>query len=104
VTTEECDVHPSFKQAYLECAGGGFGGHQEPGGHAGKSYPNAVHRPGEDGRIPPEKCNRCLIPCKSEGSAILYHTGADQRCKGDVEHGLVFAGSNAYRATKIEKG
>jgi nitronate monooxygenase len=23
--------------------------------------------------------------------------------RGDIEHGLVFSGSNAYRATKIEK-
>ncbi len=103
VTTEECDVHPSFKQAYLDAREEDLVVIKSPVGMPGRAIRTRFIDRVEDGRIPPEKCNRCLIPCKSEEAPYCITQALINAAKGDVEHGLVFSGSNAYRATKIEK-
>ncbi len=103
VTTEECDVHPRFKQAYLDAREEDLVVIKSPVGMPGRAIRTPFTDRVEDGRIPPEKCNRCLIPCKSEEAPYCITQALINAAKGDVEHGLVFSGSNAYRATKIEK-
>lgn len=103
VTTEECDAHPNFKAAYLNAKEEDMTVIKSPVGMPGR----AIHTPFidrvEEGRIPPEKCNRCLVPCKSEEAPYCITQALINAAKGDIEHGLVFSGSNAYRAEKLEK-
>ena len=103
VTTEECDAHPNFKEAYLKAREEDMAVIKSPVGMPGR----AIHTPFidrvEEGRIPPEKCNKCLVPCKSSEAPYCITQALINAAKGDTEHGLVFSGSNAYRATKIEK-
>jgi len=103
VTTEECDAHPNFKERYLQAKEEDMVVIKSPVGMPGR----AIHTPFidrvEEGRIPPEKCNRCLVPCKSEEAPYCITQALINAAKGDIEHGLVFSGSNAYRANKIEK-
>lgn len=103
VTTEECDVHPNFKQAYLDAKEEDMVVIKSPVGMPGRAIRTPFIDRVEDGRIPPEKCNRCLTPCKVEEAPYCITQALINAAKGDTEHGLVFSGSNAYRATKIEK-
>ncbi len=103
VTTEECDIHPNFKQAYLNATEEDMVVIKSPVGMPGRAIRTPFTERVEDGRIPPEKCNRCLIPCKAEEAPYCITQALINAAKGDIEHGLVFSGSNAYRATKIEK-
>ena len=102
VTTVECDVHPNFKQAYLDATEEDMAVIKSPVGMPGRAIRNPFIDRVEKGRIPPEKCNRCLTPCKAEEAPYCITQALINAAKGDVEHGLVFSGSNAYRATKIE--
>lgn len=103
VTTEECDVHPNFKQTYLDAVEEDMVVIKSPVGMPGRAIRTPFIDRVEDGRIPPEKCNRCLTPCKVEEAPYCITQALINAAKGDIEHGLVFSGSNAYRATKIEK-
>lgn len=103
VTTEECDVHPNFKQAYLNATEDDMVVIKSPVGMPGRAIRTPFTDRVEDGRIPPEKCNRCLTPCKAEEAPYCITQALINAARGDTEHGLVFSGSNAYRATKIEK-
>ncbi len=102
VTTEECDVHPNFKQAYLDAKEEDMVVIKSPVGMPGRAIRTSFIDKVEDGRIPPEKCNRCLTPCKAEEAPYCITQALINAAKGDTENGLVFSGSNAYRATKIE--
>lgn len=102
VTTEECDVHPNFKQAYLDAKEEDMVVIKSPVGMPGRAIRTPFINRVEDGRIPPEKCNRCLTPCKAEEAPYCITQALINAARGDTEHGLVFSGSNAYRATKIE--
>ena len=102
VTTEECDVHPNFKQVYLDAKEEDMVVLKSPVGMPGRAIRTPFIDRVEDGRIPPEKCNRCLTPCKAEEAPYCITQALINAAKGDIEHGLVFSGSNAYRATKIE--
>lgn len=103
VTTEECDVHPNYKQAYLDASEEDIIVIKSPVGMPGRAIRTPFTDRVENGRIPPEKCNRCLIPCKSEEAPYCITQALINAAKGDIEHGLVFSGSNAYRASRIEK-
>lgn len=103
VTTEECDVHPNFKQAYLDAEEEDMVVIKSPVGMPGRAIRTPFTDRVESGRIPPEKCNRCLTPCKAEEAPYCITQALINAARGDIEHGLVFSGSNAYRATKIEK-
>jgi len=102
VTTEECDVHPNFKQAYLDAKEEDMVVIKSPVGMPGRAIRTPFIDRVENGRIPPEKCNRCLTPCKAEEAPYCITQALINAAKGDTENGLVFSGSNAYRATKIE--
>ena len=103
VTTEECDVHPNFKQAYLDAREEDMVVIKSPVGMPGRAIRTPFTDRAEGGRIPPEKCNRCLIPCKAEEAPYCITQALINAAKGDIENGIVFSGSNAYRAEKIEK-
>lgn len=103
VTTEECDVHPNYKQAYLDAGEEDIVVLKSPVGMPGRAIRTPFTDKVENGRIPPEKCNRCLIPCKAEEAPYCITQALINAAKGDIENGLVFSGSNAYRAEKIEK-
>jgi len=103
VTTEECDVHPNFKQAYLDAKQEDIVVIKSPVGMPGRAIRTPFIDRMESGRIPPEKCNRCLVPCKAEEAPYCITQALINAAKGDIEHGLVFAGSNAWREDKIRK-
>lgn len=102
VTTVECDAHPNFKDAYLNAEKEDMVVIKSPVGMPGRAISTPFIKRIENGRIPPERCNACLVPCKAEVAPYCITQALINAAKGDIENGLVFSGSNAYRANKIE--
>lgn len=101
VVTEECDVDPRFKQAYLNAGKDDIVLVKSPVGMPGRAIRNTfmAERETSNEKIP--KCYHCLKKC--DITKIPYCiTGALVRAaKGDVENSLLFCGENAYRLDKM---
>ena len=104
VCTEECDADIAFKQAYLNCKKEDIGLLMSPAGLPGRAIltntPN-IRQYDLDHHTP---CRMgCLKKCsyKESGERFCIVTALDRAQKGDVETGLVFCGTNAWKADKI---
>ncbi|MDD2501218.1 MAG: nitronate monooxygenase family protein [Geobacter sp.] len=104
VCTEECDADIAFKQAYLDCKQEDIGLLMSPAGLPGRAIltntPN-IRQYDLDHHTP---CRMgCLKKCsyKESGERFCIVTALDRAQKGDVETGLVFCGTNAWKADTI---
>ncbi|ACD94086.1 NAD(P)H-dependent flavin oxidoreductase [Trichlorobacter lovleyi] len=104
VCTEECDADMAFKQAYLDCKQEDIGLLMSPAGLPGRAIltntPN-IRQYDLDHHTP---CRMgCLKKCsyKESGERFCIVTALDRAQQGDVETGLVFCGTNAWKADKI---
>jgi NAD(P)H-dependent flavin oxidoreductase YrpB (nitropropane dioxygenase family) len=102
VGTVECDVAPEFKQAYLSAKEEDIVIIKSPVGLPGRAIRNdfikEVERRGKlDIRCP----YRCLITCDVLNAKYCIAQALLNACFGDVDHGLIFCGQNAYRVNKI---
>ena len=104
VCTEECDASDEFKQRYLECTKEDIGLIMSPAGLPGRailSNKDKIRQYDLDHRTP---CRMgCLKKCsyKESGERFCIVTALDRSQRGDVETGLVFCGSNAWKADRI---
>lgn len=104
VCTEECDADMAFKQAYLDCKQEDIGLLMSPAGLPGRAIltntPN-IRQYDLDHHTP---CRMgCLKKCsyKESGERFCIVTALDRAQQGDVDTGLVFCGTNAWKADKI---
>ena len=104
VCTEECDAAPEFKQAYLNCKKEDIGLLMSPAGLPGRAVltntPN-IRQYDLDHHTP---CRMgCLKKCsyKESGERFCIVTALDRAQRGDVQTGLVFCGTNAWKADRI---
>jgi len=104
VCTEECDAAPEFKQAYLECRREDIGLIMSPAGLPGRALARNVERIHQADL---ERDLRCPVAClkkctwREERERFCIAQALDRAQRGDVEHGLVFCGSNAWRSERI---
>jgi NAD(P)H-dependent flavin oxidoreductase YrpB (nitropropane dioxygenase family) len=104
VCTEECDADDAFKQRYLECRQEDIGLVMSPAGLPGRailSNKEAIRQHDLDYDI---ACSTgCLKKCtyKETGERFCIVTALDRAQRGDVATGLVFCGTNAWRADRI---
>ncbi len=105
VCTEECDAADSFKQAYLDCTEEDIGLIMSPAGLPGRAIRGNIEQiraHDVDGKI---KCpSACLKKCsyqKGQEHFCIVHA-LDRSQKGDRETGLIFCGTNAWKANKME--
>jgi nitronate monooxygenase len=104
VCTTECDADDSFKQAYLACRKEDIGLIMSPAG-----LPGRVILTNKDDvilydQIHGTTCSTaCLKKCtyKESGERFCIVRSLDRAQRGDVETGLVFCGTNAWRAERI---
>lgn len=101
VTTEECDVHPDFKQAYIDAGKEDIVIVKSPVGMPGRAIRNAFVKRTMEGRIPPESCNGCLTHCRPDVTPYCITKALINAATGDLDNGLIFCGTNAYRADRI---
>ncbi len=104
VPTVECDADDAFKAAYLECRKEDIGLIMSPAGLPGRAIiGNQESIVGYDQDNATVCANACLKKCsyKESGERFCIVTALDRAQRGDVETGLVFCGTNAWRADRI---
>lgn len=99
VTTYECDASPTYKETYIKAQKEDIAIIKSPVGMPGRAILNDYikNTPGNKACFYQcmEKCGVTTIPYCISNALIAA-------AKGDVEHALLFCGSNAYRATHLE--
>lgn len=105
VATEECDAADSFKRAYLECRKEDIGLIMSPAGLPGRALIRNRDAIVQHDRSNGVVCSTgCLKKCayKENGDRFCIVSALDRAQRGDVETGLVFCGTNAWKAERIE--
>lgn len=102
VSTEECDANIKFKQAHINAAKDDVVIIHSPVGLPGR----AVRTPfvdkvlaGTASKALPEECKGCIGSVCDKSYCILKALEAAR--KGDLDNGLVFAGTNVWRVQKM---
>lgn len=103
VTTEECDASEAYKEAYLEAEKEDIVITQSPVGMPGRAIMNSFLTQIKEGNRPAiTSCFQCLEHCDIRTIPYCITRALVNAARGDIEHALLFCGSNAYRAKKIE--
>ena len=103
VTTEECDADIKFKETYLNSSKKDVTIIQSPVGLPGRSIRNKFVDQINAGETKPFKCYwKCLKSCDSKNVPYCIAQALYNASKGNLEEGFAFAGTESYRATKIQ--
>jgi NAD(P)H-dependent flavin oxidoreductase YrpB (nitropropane dioxygenase family) len=104
VPTVECDADDAFKQAYIKCRKEDIGLIMSPAGLPGRAIiANQQQIIDYDHDLGTTCNNACLKKCsyKESGERFCIVHALDRSQKGDVDTGLVFCGTNAWKADRI---
>ena len=102
VTTDECDASPAFKQAYIDADEKDIEIIKSPVGMPGRAILSNFLTKVKAGKKQPKKCPfKCIKTCDISKSPYCIIIALINALKGNFENGFAFAGSNAFRATKI---
>lgn len=102
VTTDECDASTGFKQAYIDAAEKDIEIIRSPVGMPGRAILSGFIQKVKDGKKQPLSCPfKCIRTCDISKSPYCIIIALVNALKGNFENGFAFAGSNAFRATKI---
>jgi len=102
VATKECDVHQNFKEAHLKAKKEDVVIIHSPVGLPGRAIKTPLVEKILVGKAPkpdPRKCQGCIGMVCDKSYCIL--DALENARRGDIENGLVFAGSNVWRVNKI---
>ena len=102
VTTEECDGADAYKQAYIRAKKEDIVITKSPVGMPGRAIRNPFLEKIQRERIAPARCFQCLEHCNPRETPYCITDALIRAAVGDVDNGLLFCGSNAYRAERIE--
>lgn len=98
VTTYECDASERYKQAYIDAGREDIILVKSPVGMPGRAILNPFMQRAKEGQIPHGKCHMCISTCKPAQTPYCITEALVNAAKGDVDHALLFCGTNAYRA------
>jgi len=104
VCTEECDADLAFKKAYLNCKKEDIGLLMSPAGLPGRAILTNFDNIRQYDLDQHTVCRmNCLKKCsyKESGERFCIVSALDRAQRGDVESGLVFCGTNAWKADHI---
>ena len=104
VTTYECDAPDDYKQTYIDAKEEDIVITKSPVGMPGRAIRNDFMDRLKSGPIPIRHCHNCLALSVCDRKTIPYCI-TDALCSAansDESHALLFCGSNAYRADKLE--
>lgn len=101
VTTEECDADIRFKQAYLDTRKEDIVIIDSPVGMPGRALKNSFIRELVSKPEPISGCYLCLKGCNPSIAPYCISDALINTVKGNVDTGVVFVGSNAWRLNKI---
>lgn len=102
VTTVECDAPMCYKQAYIDAKQEDIVITKSPVGMPGRAIRNVFldNAAGKKAKI--DHCYQCLEHCDPKNIPYCITKALSNAAEGDLDHGLLFCGSNAYRANRIE--
>ncbi|MCD8501333.1 MAG: nitronate monooxygenase [Bacillaceae bacterium] len=99
VASEECDAPLEFKQKYVDCQEGDTVLVKTTVGLQGRAIKNSfVEKVNQLEKIKIEKCYKCLKQCNFQFCTL---DSLVQSVKGNVENGIVFAGSRVSEIKEI---
>lgn len=102
VTTYECDADDKFKQSYIQATENEMEIIQSPVGMPGRALKGEFLDKVKQGLTAPKSCPyNCLHTCDYKKVPYCIILALYNAYRGDLTKGYAFAGSNAYRATKI---
>lgn len=101
VTTYECDASDDFKNAYIASKKEEIKIINSPVGMPGRAIYNNFIKQTEKVKCKIEKCYGCIKTCDIVNTPYCITKALINSVRGDIENGLVFCGSNAYRAKEI---
>ncbi|THB66469.1 MAG: nitronate monooxygenase [Desulfovibrio sp.] len=102
VGTEECDASPEFKQHYLSAKAEDIQIVQSPVGLPGRAIRTPFVKDLDGDSRQPESCPfYCMRGCKKEDAPFCITRALIEAKTGNLQDGLVFAGSNAWRVDSI---
>ena len=102
VTTKECDAPEYYKDAYIAAKKEDIRITKSPVGLPGRAIDNKFLVEVKKKRPEIKKCYQCLNKCDMTTIPYCITDALIKAATGDTENALLFAGSNAYRANKIE--
>lgn len=101
VATKECDASEAFKNMYVKAKESEVTLVQSPVHMTGRALLNPFVERFRQGRIPVTNCFHCLKTCDPKTTPYCITQALINAVEGDVDHGLVFCGANAWRINKI---
>ena len=102
VTTHECDASLEFKQTYIDSVESDMEIIQSPVGMPGRAIRNQFIEKINRGEKRPVKCPyKCLKTCDIEKTPYCIFAALMNAMKGNFFNGYAFAGSNAWKTSKI---
>ncbi|MDE7476586.1 MAG: nitronate monooxygenase family protein [Lachnospiraceae bacterium] len=102
VTTEECDASDTYKQAYIAAQKEDIVIVKSPVGMPGRAIRNVFLDKVKAGERFMRGCRQCIVTCKPDTTPYCITEALVNAVKGNLDEGLIFCGSNAYKADKIE--
>lgn len=101
VATEECDADINYKMAYINSKKEDITIIKSPVGLPGRAIKNNFINVVKEDRIPVKRCYNCLKTCEVKNTPYCISKALIEAVNGNVENGLIFSGSNAYKIEKI---
>lgn len=102
VTTEECDADIKFKNTYINATKNDVEIIQSPVGMPGRALKGEFLDKVKRGEAAPKSCPYdCLHTCDYKKVPYCIVVSLFHAYQGKLDKGYAFAGSNAYRATRI---
>ncbi|MFC2130260.1 NAD(P)H-dependent flavin oxidoreductase [Bacteroidota bacterium] len=103
VTTHECDASIEFKESYINSSKEDITIIDSPVGLPGRAIRNNFIDEINSGMKKPFKCYwRCIKPCDYKNAPYCIAQALFNAANGKMDEGFSFAGTNAYKATKLE--
>lgn len=102
VTTYECDAPMAYKQAYIDAGPEDITLVKSPVGMPGRAIRNAFLDRTKEGPVPHGKCHLCISTCKPAETPYCITEALVNAASGNIEDALLFCGTNACRAQKME--
>ncbi len=102
VTTRECDASDAYKQAYINAKEEDIVIVKSPVGMPGRAIHNAFLDKVNAGERFMRGCRQCITTCKPDTAPYCITEALINAVQGNLDEGLIFCGSNASRADRIE--
>lgn len=102
IATQECDAHENFKEEIVKATDDDIKVVYSPVGMPGRAINNKFIKKVEElGRIKPETCINCLVPCNPKETKYCISQALITSVSGNVDDGLVFSGAGVGEINEI---